>query len=87
MISRRPQPESSAPRKQRRGGRNGWPLAEAKSAQIPEADRRAIKLAIAEWGVAPKALAHREIAKSCDGSVRQELAQKLRARTINFSSA
>jgi len=50
MISRGPRPESSAPRKQRRRGRNGWPLAEAKSAQIPEADQRAIKSAIAEWG-------------------------------------
>jgi hypothetical protein len=51
MISRGPRPESSAPRKQRRRGRNGWPLAEAdKSAGIPEADRRAIKSAIAEWG-------------------------------------
>jgi len=51
MISRGPRPESSAPGKQRRRGRNGgWPLAEAdKSAGIPEADRRAIQLAIAEW--------------------------------------
>jgi hypothetical protein len=49
MIARRLRPKSSAPPKQRRRGRNGWPLAEAKSAQIPEADRRAIKSAIAEW--------------------------------------
>jgi hypothetical protein len=36
--------------KQRRRGRTGWPLAEAKgSAGIPEADRRAIQSAIAEW--------------------------------------
>jgi hypothetical protein len=55
MIERRLRPESSAPPKQRRRGRSGWPLAEAdKSAGIPEADRRAIQLAIAEWAVAPK---------------------------------
>jgi len=50
MILCPARPESSAPRMQRRRGRNGWPLAEAESAQIPEADRRAIKSAIAEWG-------------------------------------
>jgi hypothetical protein len=33
--------------KQRRRRRTGWPLAEAKG--IPEADRRAIQSAIAEW--------------------------------------
>jgi len=55
MIERRLRPESSAPPKQRRRGRSGWPLAEAdKSAGIPEADRHAIQLAIAEWAVAPK---------------------------------
>ena len=55
MIERRFRPESSAPPKQRRRGRNGWPLAEAdKSAGIPDADRHAIQLAIAEWAVAPK---------------------------------
>jgi hypothetical protein len=54
MIERL-RPESSAPPKQRRRGRSGWPLAEAdKSAGIPEADRHAIQLAIAEWAVAPK---------------------------------
>jgi hypothetical protein len=36
--------------KQRRRGRTGWPLIEAdRSAGIPEADRRAIQFAIAEW--------------------------------------
>jgi hypothetical protein len=36
--------------KQRRRGRTGWPLTEAdRSAGIPEADRRAIQSAIAEW--------------------------------------
>jgi hypothetical protein len=50
MIARRLRPKSSAPPKQRRRGRNGWPLAEAdRSAGIPEADRRAIQSAIAEW--------------------------------------
>jgi len=51
IIARPPGPPPSAPPKQRRRGRNGWPLAEAdKSAGIPEADRRAIQSAIAEWG-------------------------------------
>jgi hypothetical protein len=50
MIERRLRPESSVPPKQPRRGRSGWPLAEAdKSAGIPEADRHAIQLAIAEW--------------------------------------
>ena len=50
MIERRLRPESSAPPKQRRRGRSGWPLAEAdKSAGISETDRHAIQLAIAEW--------------------------------------
>jgi hypothetical protein len=40
----------SAPPKQRRRRRTGWPLAEAnEEARIPEADRRAIQSAVAEW--------------------------------------
>ena len=45
-----PSPQILRAAEERRRGRNGWPLAEAdRSAGIPEADRRAMQSAIAEW--------------------------------------
>jgi hypothetical protein len=49
MIKRRPHPESSAPPKQHRRGRHGWPLEEAEGSAVPKADRDAIQSAVTEW--------------------------------------